>query len=178
VQLYIYHEIVSSCGGPCLQRRDWIRTRRTRILRNSQLSRRSADQSAQLSEARKQVGRVQQQLARARRVRDDHIDFLSAVAACNVPRINVLIRVGLARGLSVKKLGEQLARAVAGVYHVKSYSDAERDLAMLVVSIGGQRLPRSRRSRRTLLTFLRFLQLLVPRPPQVRRQPVATFCVW
>lgn len=54
-----------------------------------------------------------------------------------IPSLHHIFQISYKEGWSVDKLTEKILEAINGTYHPKSYSDYEKDLAVLVYELGG-----------------------------------------
>ena len=71
---------------------------------------------------------------------DDHKRLVMAVAENEVPRIHQLLRQALKEGAGVSKILAKLEDGLCGVYHARGYSADDRDIALLVLRLGGRKL--------------------------------------
>lgn len=70
----------------------------------------------------------------------DYKRFVMAIATMDVPRLKQLIRVALARNVSISRLIRLLQDAVEGTYSARGYMDDDIDLGVLVYRLGGPKL--------------------------------------
>eukprot|EP00918_Siedleckia_nematoides_P065855 GHVU01143252.1.p1 GENE.GHVU01143252.1~~GHVU01143252.1.p1 ORF type:complete len:1114 (+),score=121.79 GHVU01143252.1:380-3721(+) len=69
-----------------------------------------------------------------------HGRIMNYLAENNIPRVCTLVAVQMRDGAAPAQILAQLQKAVAGLYKVRSFSNAERDLCVLVARLGGRRL--------------------------------------
>ena len=68
-----------------------------------------------------------------------HQQLVAAIATCNIPRLQRLLQVALSQGRSVEEILRRVESAVADVYHVKSFSTTEIDLARIMWHLAGDK---------------------------------------
>jgi hypothetical protein len=66
--------------------------------------------------------------------------MLILISQKDIPRLNTLLSDCLSMGNGINAILEKVKLAIEGAYKVKSYSDRERDMGVLVYRIGGPRL--------------------------------------
>eukprot|EP00918_Siedleckia_nematoides_P039308 GHVU01085488.1.p1 GENE.GHVU01085488.1~~GHVU01085488.1.p1 ORF type:complete len:445 (-),score=70.36 GHVU01085488.1:2087-3421(-) len=86
-----------------------------------------------LHTANKQLGRVKVGL-------DMNVRVLRYLAANDIPRVSALLAVQMQGGASPTRIMAQLEKAVSGLYKVKSFTDKEQALCILIARLGGRRL--------------------------------------
>ncbi|KAG9125244.1 hypothetical protein FRC07_008427 [Ceratobasidium sp. 392] len=70
----------------------------------------------------------------------DHKQLMLALAESDDAAASRIVRVALHQGCSASAIVERLAKAQQGLYHCKSYSKKDVDIALLVLRLGGPRL--------------------------------------
>lgn len=71
---------------------------------------------------------------------DEHKRFVMAIASSDVKRLSALVRIGLQNGMGVGGLMQRIGQATLGMYRPRDYTQAERQLAVLLWKLGGSQL--------------------------------------
>ncbi|KAF9470751.1 hypothetical protein BDN70DRAFT_939453 [Pholiota conissans] len=124
-----------------------------------QLEQKLDDAETKLSKERFSHLDTDKALRRVRIHKQTYEDFIALARSQDIPGLHRIFKISNQYGWSAEKLMEKTQKALDGVYHPKSFSDLEFDLATTIYELGGsaalyalQKSPLSPPARTTLIS--------------------------
>ncbi|KAJ7703986.1 hypothetical protein B0H17DRAFT_1228185 [Mycena rosella] len=109
----------------------------TARLSRKQLEQKLVSVSAQLKNEQLKKSDHFKTLKRARKKVKTHQQFFDVISTNTIPGLYRLLSNAKTAGWSIEKTIEMVLKALQGKYHLRNYTDFEKDLAILIYKLGG-----------------------------------------